>query len=86
MSAADVNTAVEAAVTAIEAGDWAAAQRNLLVAKARLSAMPDQKKGSAELTWDRAAIDSLMADVKGQISASTGIQRVTYARVRPGMT
>lgn len=64
MSAAAVNTSVESAITAMEAGEWSSAIRSLMAAKARLIALPDAIKGQMQLRWDRQAIDDLIAECR----------------------
>ncbi len=57
----------------------------LLAAKALLSGKPDTKNRANELTYDRAAIDSLISDVRRQQNASQaatlGIQKTNVKYV-----
>lgn len=88
MSAAQINSRVELAVAAIDAGDFATAKRHLLAAKAYLSARSDIRTGmNSEIRWDRKAIDSLIAqcDQAGTAAAvaTTGaLRRTKINRVR----
>jgi len=66
ITASSVNSYVEAAITAIEASDWATARRKLLAAKAALVALPDAAKSGETLEWDRGAIDELIRQVNDE--------------------
>lgn len=70
-TAVDVNTYVDAAITAIDGGDWSTAHTKLLAAKAALVGLPDASEESASLRWDRNAIDELIEQVKRQIEPQT---------------
>lgn len=75
MSAAAVQQKVTAAVAASESGDHATAITYLLSAKMLLAAMPNAAKEGASLQWDRASIDSLIADLRRQQTAALGVRR-----------
>jgi len=82
---ATVNTLGDAAAVAIAAGDWATALAKAMAAQAQLSVMPDSEQqhgGQTSLRYDRRAIESMIANIRRQQSAATGMQqtRVTYAR------
>jgi len=81
MSAALINTKVTEAVAAWESGDTATALSKLRSAKMLLAGIPDTDAADGlGLTWDRAAIDSLIADIKQSRAAAVGVQRtkITY--------
>ena len=82
MTVAAFNTAIAAAVTAIEAGDNSTAVMKLRAAKVLLLGLPDSVRGSNQLRWDRGAFDQMIADMSKAVTAATGIQEslVTYAR------
>lgn len=82
-TATTVNNYVDAAITAIEAEDWATAYRKLLAAKAALSSRVDVPSGDTPLQWHPSAIDQLIRDVRGQLNAGVGIQR---SKVVPTVT
>lgn len=85
-SAASVNTLMDAAVAALEAGDYATALTKLMAAKASLAAIPDSSKAGESLNYDRGSIDELIRQVRQQQTAASvsanGIStaRVTYTR------
>jgi hypothetical protein len=86
MSVADINTRVDAAVAAIDAGDYDSAYSKLLSAQALLAATPDSQKNSASLRFDRAAIAALIDTVRREIGRASGgrgvvRQNVVYKRV-----
>lgn len=66
MAISDVNTAVTAATAAIDAGDWATAETELMKAGTYLAAVPDSKLGSgtSELMYDRQAIAGMLKQVR----------------------
>lgn len=75
-SAADVNTRVEAAVAAIDLGDFSGAYTKLLGAEALLAGLPDSEQKSASLKWDRLAIGRLVERVKGRLDAGSSRGKV----------
>jgi len=84
VSANLINTKVTAAIAASEAGDYATALTMLASAKALLAAMPDRQIGDGvTLTWDRAAIDSLLVHFQQRSNAATGITRTKITYTRP---
>ena len=83
MGVAQVQALEEEIVTAIEAGDRSTAIRKLQALKVRLIAMPDAMQQSAQLRWDRRAIDSLILSLRQEIVGAAGGPRqtlVTYKR------
>ncbi|TXH54845.1 MAG: hypothetical protein E6Q97_10030 [Desulfurellales bacterium] len=74
MSAQAINEKVDAAVAAIESGNWSTAITKLMAAKALLAAKSDTRSGSNfELRWDRNAIDGLIEDCRKQQSSASGV-------------
>ena len=70
----DINTRVEAAVTAMDAGDYTTAREKLETASVMLAGLPDSKKGNSELQWDREAIDKMLARVaERETRSSAGV-------------
>jgi hypothetical protein len=84
MSAADINAKVQAAITAQEAGDYNTALTYLRSAQALLAVEPDAttSRGSS-LSYDRAAIASLIQQMTRLRNASRGIQRTKINYVNP---
>ena len=87
MSASAIQTLMEAAATAIASADYSTAKSKALQAQAQLAAMPDSARASAQLTWNREAIENFIMRMDREIGrahfASNGIQRskITYAEV-----
>lgn len=81
--AAQINTKVSEAITASEGGDFDTALVKLRSAKMLLASLPNSKTAETELEWDRAALDSLIADFKRELTAATGIAvtKHTYQRI-----
>lgn len=69
-TAAEIDSKVDEAVTAIESGDFSTALTKLLSAKALLSGKPDTRGRTTEMRYDRRSIDSLITDVRKQQTAS----------------
>lgn len=89
MSASDINTKVQQAITAQEAGDYAAALTYLRSAKILLAATPDAttSRGSS-LTWDRTSIDQMITQLTALNNAAKarragGPQRTKINYVNP---
>jgi len=84
MSAALIATKCTEAVAAWESGDAATALVKLRSAKMLLAGMPDTDAGDGlGLTWDRAAIDALIADINKSRAAAVGVQRTKTTYIRP---
>ena len=83
MSAALINTKVDEAIAAHEAGDTATSLAKLRSAKMLLSGIPDGKHEDQELKWDRNAIDSMIGDLKRQQGAKAGIRCAPIRYVNP---
>jgi hypothetical protein len=74
MSIAQVEALYEAAITALDAGDYATAIQKAMAAKLRLGTTPNVSKsvgsGSQALTWnDASAIDRFISDCRRLQSA-----------------
>ncbi len=82
MSAANINTAVAAAIAAMRVRDFATAKTELQIAKAELAGTPDAEHNGEVLRWDRSAIDSLITQVDQQLAASKGSGGVQTTKVK----
>lgn len=69
---AQLNTYMDAAIAAIDAEDWATAERKLMSAKAIVSTIPNASAVGYGQTWNASAIDSLISDVRAKQSATSG--------------
>lgn len=74
MAISDVDTAIAAIVSALEAKDYATAQDQLLIARAYLMGIPDAEHGSAKLTYQREQLDSLEKAIGRKLGSSLGPQ------------
>lgn len=85
--AADINTAADAAVVAIRAGDYGTALTQALAAQALLAAVPDSIQGvgggATELRWGRQAINELVINIRRQQSIAGGMQQTKIIYARP---
>lgn len=81
ITASHVETAVEALVTALTAGDYATAKLNAVKVRALLIAMPDYGVGDRNVRWSRSEITDLIKsiDVIAGESTSAVCGRTTYA-------
>lgn len=82
-TAQDLQSKIDAAVTANEAGDFATALTQLRSAKMILAGLSDRKIEDLEISYDRAAIDAMIDDIKRAQNASAGICRTPVKFVRP---
>lgn len=65
MTVAELNALYEAAVAALDAGNYTAAISAALKAKMRLATMPDAARGGVSMSWNNAvAIDSWIQQVR----------------------
>lgn len=83
MAVSDVQSAISAAATAQEAGDYATALTQLRSARMHMHALPDIEKDGESLTWDR-KIDSLIADIQSAQSSASGIRTTKLRYKRAG--
>lgn len=92
MSVAAINAKRDAAITAMEAGDYAAAIRYALAAKMLIATTPNITRsaggGSQGFTWSPAAIDQFITECKQQqtnaaVTATGGIRRSNVVYERP---
>lgn len=74
MSASELSTLIDAAVTANEAGDFATALTKLRSARMTLMKMPDGRAGEHEMRWRVSDIESMIADIERARSAAAGIR------------
>jgi len=86
MAASDVNTAMAAAIAALESGDLATALTKALAAQGYLAAMPNSSTGETELSWSDARIQQFVENLRRQQTVSAvstnGLRRskTTYVR------
>ncbi len=90
MAAADVNTAMAAAVAALTAGDHATALTQALAAQGYMAVLPDGSApgaggggGAHEMTWDSTKIQDFIGNLRRRQSAAAGIQRTKITYTRP---
>lgn len=84
MGAAEYNAKIQEAIDAQEAGDIATALAKMRAARMMLAGMPNSSTPDVSLQWDRASLDSMIADLVRQKSGSAGIRRQKVRYVRPG--
>lgn len=72
ITAAEIETLIDAANSAAESGDHATALAKLRQAKALISALPDSSRAGDELSWDRAALDLLIGEYRREAAAASG--------------
>ena len=77
-----LETAIDAAVSAIAAESWATAENNLLQAAAIMAGMPDGTSGGSSVNWDRKAIADQIKMVKARRRGSVGIRTTKFKNVR----
>jgi hypothetical protein len=66
-----INDAMEIAVAAQEAGDYAAALRSMESAFIRICALPNSEFDNERLEWDRERIESLIKYLKQRVAETT---------------
>lgn len=79
---------MDAAATALAAGDHVTALTQALIGQAYMAALPDGSAPGAggssghEMSWDSKKIQDFITNVRGRQGAAAGIQRtnITYAR------
>lgn len=83
MNISDANTYRDAAVAAIDAGDYATARTQIDKAIAALGTAPDSEAGDFSIEWSNCRKDllSMSKMCTQRLSAASGIQvsKVTYA-------
>lgn len=71
----DINTAMETAITAQEAGDFRAALSSVRSAWMRICGLPDSEFNNEKLTWSREGLEQLMKELQrlanGQMTDTT---------------
>ncbi|MHC4616390.1 MAG: hypothetical protein ACYTEQ_01420 [Planctomycetota bacterium] len=85
-TAADIETLMNEASTAIGTGDWSTVKTKALQAKAKLSGQPDANHQGGGYTWNRESIDSLIDQAQKEINTSatsSGPIRQPMEKVRP---
>lgn len=77
---AAINDAMDAAVAALAAGDYAAALNQALAVQGLLSIMPKLSRssgtggGSQSVEWDQTAVDQFILRIRQQQAAGLGVQ------------
>lgn len=85
MSIATIQTKIEEAVTAQEAGDYATALTKLRSARMLRMALPSSvQHGDERIEYAVADIDLMIRDLESASAASTGIQSIDIEYQRPG--
>ncbi len=80
MTVTEINTLVDAAVTFMSDGNWAAARAKLIAASAGIATRPDTRHGEAELKYDRRAVNELIEQVNREarrVAGAAGSQLTT---------
>lgn len=88
-SVAEVQGYADAAIAAMDAGNWELAHTKLLAASAGLQTLPDVESGGSRVTFDREWLDRLIAQVERERSrASTrgGVGVMRVGKIRFGRT
>lgn len=89
IDASALNSYMDAAVTALAAGDYATALNQVLAAQGILSVLPDLTRssgtdgGTQAAKWDRTAIDGLIKRIRQQQGAGLGVQTADCVFNRP---
>lgn len=87
MSVADINTAMDAAVSSMTSGDYSNAIAYATKALGLMAVLPDSRHGSGEMRWRTSGVTDFINQVRKLQSASNGlgnsagimqIQKVNY--------
>lgn len=88
----EFQTAIDAAVTAYQAGDLSTALVQARSAQLLLIGNPDATDGAHDLKWDRQSIQNFIDDIKAELAGAAtdsdgvntgGIQRTAVVYVNP---
>lgn len=87
ISYATITTLMEAATTALAAGDYATARDKALAAQGVLAILPDTSRnssggGSDSATWDRVALSTFLENATRLANAQLGVQS-SVVRLQP---
>lgn len=79
---AEINAAMENAVAAQEAGDYASALRHMETAMMRIAVLPNSQFDDERLEWDRSAIQSMIQYLQAKVASqtTTGAPRTSLIR------
>lgn len=80
---AEINTAMESAVAAQEAGDYASALKHMETAYLRISVLPDSQFDDERLEWDRERIQSLLKYLQSRVASQTATGAARDTLIRP---
>lgn len=83
MDVATINAKGDAAVAAIEAGDYSTAEKLLVAASTMIALLPNVARSDKSLTWDRAAIQAALNQIKQLKSSRRGFKSMAVNVVRP---
>lgn len=81
---ATLRTKLDAAVTAIAAGNWETAEDELLQAEGILAGLPDGSADGINTSWARDQIDRLYRRIRARRQAKEGLQFTNITYKRPG--
>lgn len=73
MSVADINTAMDTAVSSMTTGDYANAILYATKALGLMAVLPDSRHGSGEMRWRTAGVEAFINQCRKLQSAATGI-------------
>jgi len=82
ITAATFRSYLSAAVTAIDAGDYATASAKVTAAEAVLAGLPDSEFRGERMEWSR-SLESLKQTLRGGRAEALGIQRVPFRYANP---
>ena len=91
ITVASLNAAMDAAVTALLAGDYATALRQAVAAQGILTVLPELSRsagtggGSQAAKWTQAGIDQFVGRVSRLQGASLGVQSAPIENVEPAV-
>lgn len=81
ITVAEINTAMNEAITAQEAGDYETALSKLRSVKMRLAAKPDIEFEREKMLWDREAIDAIYNELKRLQATQSGSARGNLVQI-----
>ena len=83
MTVSAINTAADAAVTYIRAGDYASAIVELEAVVILMGSLPDSRHGESELRWKPEQIREMLKDLKQKVNATAAFDSTTITYTRP---
>jgi hypothetical protein len=82
----EINTEMNAAITAFRAGDLVTAYTHARAAQMMLAVKPDTSFSDEELSFDREWLNELVKQLKAESRAQTSCGRITQIQVLPQPT